>query len=176
MDDVRIGDRQDHAGAAGAQEPVDDGTQVDDVRRAVGTRLGVHAVVGGDAEHRAGTIEGVEVAVEHRVEVGRGRRARRVLVLDVVGERQVERVGSLAPEQLEPRGQHVLRELRAVDRRHGHRDEVGRAVDAVLGLRRLVRLLGREAHALHLVTEQAAELVLGRHDRRPRAGARERRQ
>ena len=49
----------------------------------------------GDAEHRAGPIEGVEVTVEHRVELGGGRRAGCVLVLDVVGERQVHGVRAL---------------------------------------------------------------------------------
>ena len=161
MDDVRIGDRQDHARAAEPDERVEQRTQVDDLRRAVGVGLGIHAVVGRDSQHRAGAVERVEVAVEHRVEGRRRRRAGGMLVLDVIGERQVHDVGPLALEQLEPGRQHVFRELRAVDRRHWHGDQVGGALDAVLALRCLVGLLGREADAGHPVAEQSTKLVLG---------------
>src|SRR5206468_3103422 len=70
-----------------------------------------------------------------------------------------------------------LAEVGAVDRRQRPPDEGEGVGDAMLGLRRLVRLLRREADAPgHPVTEQPPQLVLGRHHRHRGAGARQPRQ
>ena len=105
-----------------------------------------------------------EVAVHHRVEVVGGGGPGRLLVLDVVGRRQVHHVGTLALHQLDAGGEHELGQPGAVDRRHVHADQRGHAVDAVGGARRLVGLFRREADAGHPVAEQGAQLVLGGDD------------
>ena len=49
MDDIRIGDRQDHLGLAGAKASVEHILQIDDVGLAIGEMLVLHAVIGDDA-------------------------------------------------------------------------------------------------------------------------------
>ena len=96
-----------------------------------------------------------------------------MLVLDVIGEREVHHVGALALEEGQARRQHVLGELGAVDVGHGHRHQVGHALDAVLGLAHLRGLLRGKADAVHAVPEQPPELVLGGDDHGPGAGPRQ---
>ena len=69
VDDVRIGDRQDHARARRAVRRVEHVLQEDDVRPAEGVGLRVHAVIGGDDDGRAQRVELREIAVHHRVEL-----------------------------------------------------------------------------------------------------------
>ena len=156
VDDVGIGDRQDHARPARAQPRVEHILKIDDLRPSRRVGLGVHAVVGGERDRRAEAVEPREVAVHHPVEGVGGRRARRVLVLDVVGGRQVHDVGSPRLHEPDARREDELAEVGAVDGRQRPAHERQRVGDAVLRLGGLVGLLGREADALHLVTEQAS--------------------
>ena len=129
--------------------------------------LGVHAVVRGERDGAAERVQAREIAVHHGVErIGR-RRARRGLVLHVVGGREVHQIRAIALHQLHARGKHEFRQLRAVHRRHRHADERDG---------RRIRLLRGEAGALQLVPEERAQLVLRRDHRHLRARVRERRQ
>ena len=172
VDDVGVGDRQDHPGAAGAEPGVEQVLEVEHVGGAVHAGLGVHAVVGGEGDDAAEGVELAEVAVHHPVEGVGALGAGRVLVLHVVGGREVHHVGpALVRHQLDAGGEHELRQGGAVDRGHRHADPLDHLVDAVLVLGRLVGLLGREADALHAVAEELPQLVLGG-DRRPGTGRR----
>ena len=101
-------------------------------RRAVlGVVLWLHAVVGGQRERGATRIELAQDNRPSSVESVRHRRAGRVLVLDVVGGREIHDVGPIGFEQLDAGGKDELAQLGAVDRRQRHADEVEHVVDAV---------------------------------------------
>ena len=93
-------------------------------------------------------IELGHVAVHHGVEVVGDRRAGRVLVLDVVGGREIHDLRPVALHQLDAGGEHELRQAGAVDVRHVHADQGVDVLDAVLGQGRLVGFLRGEAAGL----------------------------
>jgi len=66
MRDVGIGDRKNHA-KADAKFPHQQRFEVDDIRRTVRLLLGVHAVVGGDADDSAEIQEFAQFGVDARV-------------------------------------------------------------------------------------------------------------
>ncbi len=72
-------------------------------------RLCVHAVVRGHHEHRAERVELAQVPIEHRIKTVRVLVTRRVLVLNVVGGRQVQQIGAPRLQQLHSGGEHELR-------------------------------------------------------------------
>ncbi len=88
-----------------------------------------------------------------------------MLVLHVVGSGQVHDVRSACLHQLHARGKHELRQLGAVDARHGHADQLQYAADAVFGELGMIGLLCGEADAAQLVAEELAQLVFGRNHR-----------
>ena len=130
--DIGIGNREDHSRAARADPGVEQILQIDDVRRAVGTGLRVHAMVGSQREHCTRRVEPREVAVHHRVERVRAFTAGCELVLNVVGGRQVHQIRALRLHQLHACGEHELRELGAVYRRHRSPDESDYVLDTVI--------------------------------------------
>ena len=100
MHDVRIGDRQDHARALATEPLVKLILQIDHVGTRIEASLGVHPVIRRDHEHRAERVELAQIAIEHRIKAIRVFIARRVLMLDIVGGRQVQQVGALRLDQL----------------------------------------------------------------------------
>ena len=164
--DVRIGDRQDDARAGGAQPPIQHVLQVDHVRARIEPGLGVHAVIGGERDGAAQGIELAQVAVHHAVEGIGLLGARGVLVLHVVGGREVHDILGLRLHEparrrrtRTPTAPRCRRPAPACPTSCTH------ALDAVLGKAHLVGLLGGEADALELVAEELAQLVLGGDDR-----------
>mmetsp|Transcript_5274 Transcript_5274/g.19787 ORF Transcript_5274/g.19787 Transcript_5274/m.19787 type:complete len:465 (+) Transcript_5274:979-2373(+) len=175
VDDIGVGDGQDDAGRALAQRGVQRRLQIGDAGFAGGIGLGVHAVVGGQRKARAEGVELAEVAVQHRVEGIGARRARRAFVLDVVGGGQIDHVRLAGPQQGHAGSEHELAQRGAVDAGQRQADEAEGVVEAAVGPRGLVGLLGREADAAaQAVAEQAAQLVLGGDDRDAQARIRER--
>ncbi len=135
--------------------------------------LVLHAVVGDDDDDGAAGIELAQILVHHRVEAVGALRARRILVLHVVGGGEIHEVGLHAVKQLDARREDEFRKLRRIDVRHAHADEGADICDAVVGQVHLVGLLGREGHRRAVedeaLAEQQAQLVLGRHHGDPRA-------
>jgi hypothetical protein len=168
--DIRIGDGQDDAGPGCTQPRIEVVLQVDHVGPAVRAVLGVHAVIGGEHDGGAQGIEPRQIAVHHGVEIIRRRRARRGLVLDIVGGGQIHQIRPLLLHEFDPGEEHEFRQLRTVHGGNRHADALHHVFDAIVGQRDLVGLFGREADALHLVTEQPAQLVLRRDHRHFRAG------
>src|SRR5690606_1805297 len=167
---VGVGGGQHHPGGARAVPVVQQALRVDHVGFAVGVGLAVHAVVGGDHQHRAQFVDPPEVAVQHGVEVVGDRGAGGVLVLDVVGQRDVGEVGAVALQDLGAGGHRELAQPGAVHLGQVHADQVQDVLDAVVGEGGGVGLLRGEAHAAaaQAPAEQAAQLVLGG-DHRDRA-------
>src|SRR5690606_24817148 len=159
---VGVGDGQHHPGGARAVPVVQQALRVDHVGFAVGVGLAVHAVVGGDHQHRAQFVDPPEVAVQHGVEVVGDRGAGGVLVLDVVGQRDVGEVGAVALQDLGAGGHRELAQPGAVHLGQVHADQVQDVLDAVVGEGGGVGLLRGEAHAAaaQAPAEQAAPLVL----------------
>ena len=155
VDDIGVRDRQDHPSALTPEPFVEQVLQEDHVRARVQPRLGVHAVVCGHADHRTERVQSGQVPVHHRVEAVGVRIAGRVLVLHVVGGREVHHVGLAGFEQSHAGGKDELGQLGAVDVRDGHADQRQDVVDAVFLFADLVRLLGREADSLHAVARAA---------------------
>ena len=172
VDDVGIGDRQDHARRARA----DTRGRATSCRKTMFGRpkasvlafipwSAVSTIVAPSASSAR------EVAVHHRVEVVGGADAGRRLVLDVVGRRQVHDVGPLALAAASRRRRTRTRTAR----RCRPRAPACRPAPATssMPLRPRVAsagLLRREADARHPVAEQRAQLVLGGDDGDLRAG------
>ena len=91
-------------------------------------------------------------------------------VLHEVGQRQVEQLGCAPPQQLQPRVQHVDRQVRRILVGLAAADHALDVRDAVVGQRHPVGLLGREGDAVEPARQHQAQLVLGRHRRRLHAG------
>ena len=85
MHHVGVGDRQDNARRARRQQAIHFVLQVNDVGLASAVVLGVHAVIGGQRDHRAERVELRPVAIHHRVERVGAIAARGELVLDIIG-------------------------------------------------------------------------------------------
>ena len=117
MHDIGVGDRQNHPRLMLPEPHIERVLQVNHVRLARRAMFGIHAVIGGEHDRRSQSVEPREMAVDHRVEIIRHRRARRGLVLDVVGGREVHQIRPLALHQLDPRDEDEFRQLRAEHRR-----------------------------------------------------------
>ena len=158
---IGVGNGQQHAGAFMAQSLVQRILQECHLRAAQRIGLGVHAVVGGDTDHRTHGVQLAQVAIHHGVEgIGIGR-ARRVLVLHIVGGGQIHQIRPLAAHQHHASGKHEFRQVGAIDRRQRQahlRQHIGDAVRFQAGL---VCMLCRKADAFELVAQQGAQLVLG---------------
>ena len=162
VDDVGVGDRQDDVvlvNTGGGQHVF----QVVDAGRAVGVVLVVHPVVGDHADDVAEVEVVAEQLVEAAEEAVGHRAAGRLGVLDEVGRRQVEQVerpDGAADGQTDL--QRVVAHVPLIRSRVRPADECDHVGDPVGRQRTLVRLLG--AGRRHVaVGEQAAQLVLGRH-------------
>ena len=109
MNDVGIGDRQDDARRAGAVPRIERVLQKHDVGPSERIRFRVHPVVGGKDNGCAQHVELPQARVEHAGKRIRGGRPRCMLVLHVVGCRQIHDVGPLAFHQRHARVEHELR-------------------------------------------------------------------
>ena len=172
--DIRIRDRQDHAGFVFSEPRIEGVLQVDHVGSAVRAVLGVHAVIGRDDDGGSELVEPREIPVDHRVEIIGRRRAGSGLVLDVVGRGEIHEVGPLFLHELDAGDEDEFRQRRAVHGGQRHADALEHALDPVLRQRDLVGFFGGEANTLHLVAQEFAQLVLRRDDGhlRPRLGKR----
>src|SRR4029077_18780705 len=106
------------ARAARTDPAIENVLEINDVRARIETRLRVHAVVGGNGNGAAASLELGEVAVHHAVEGIRIGRARRVLVLDEVRGREIHDIRTRGAHEFHTRGEDELRELGAVHARH----------------------------------------------------------
>jgi hypothetical protein len=107
-------------------------------------RLVVHAVVGGQRHRGAEIGEAAEGVVDAAVELVGHRVAGRVLVLDVVGQRQEHQLGP-ARSAAHAGFQHEQRQLHRVHVGLRHAHQLEHVLDAVVGQRAAVGELGREA-------------------------------
>ena len=169
--DVGVGDRQDdpRPDAAVRERALEEAH----VRAAVGLDLGVHAMVGGDPENRAAPVELPDQGIEPRVEAVRLGTAGWILVLDVVGCREVELIEAPGIEQPDPGLEAVDARLRVVDVRMGAPHQLAQVLDPVLGGGSGVGLLDRETDPAQVLAEQPPQLVLDRDRRHRLVGAAE---
>ena len=166
MGDEPVGDRTDDRAGAFAEPRIEDVLEPDDVRGAVRVGLVVHPVVGRQRDRGAERVEPPEHRVHVPVVAVSLRLAGRVLVLDVVGQREVEHVRLAPLQQPDPRLEHEERELGRVHVGQRHADELEHVLDAVLLERTLLRALRGEVDAatreVHVLAELPAQLVLRR--------------
>ncbi len=154
-----IGYRADHPGLAGAEFGIENVLQVDDLGRAVGLRLIVHAVVGSHADDRAQFGKTADLLVDAAVELVRHRVAGRVLVLDVVGQRKEQHVGFVSFQQLDAGFENEQRKVHRVHVGLRHADQIEYVLDAVLGQGAAVGELGRKADVAARQVEVLAQLL-----------------
>ena len=103
MHHIGVGNWQDDASAAHTKRAIKPVLQVNHIRRAVHRDLGVHAVVGRQRDYTPHSIELAQVAVHHCVKRVGTVSARCVLVLHIVGRRQIHHVGTHAAHKLHAR-------------------------------------------------------------------------
>ena len=175
MNDIRIGNRQDDARGAGAVPRIERILQEHDVGTAERVGLRIHSVIGGQYDGGAEHIEPAQACVENPRECVGGRGSRRVLVLHIIGRRQIHDVRPLALEQRDAGVEHEFRQRGAVHRRQRHPRQSQRVRDAVFRERHLIGFFRRKADALEPVTQQRSQLVLRRDDRDFGAGIGKRR-
>ena len=102
----RVGDRADHPHGAGAETLVERVLEKDDVGCAVGQRLVVHPMVGDEPDDGAERDKSSHLVVDRAVKgVGLGI-ARRMRMLDIIRQRQIEQIGVPALEQRDPGIEH----------------------------------------------------------------------
>ena len=168
--DVRIGDRADNA-ATVAELAGQLSLEKNDVRASVSVALGVHAVVSGDTDDGTQLEQPPDLGVNRAVKLARLGGLRRELVLHVVGQREVEKIGATGGEQFHADTQGVQAGFAGVDGglRPGERLNV---IDAVDLQAHVVGLLGGDGDAVHALGEQFSQFVLGRDHRDPAAGGR----
>ena len=160
-----IRDRADHAGGVGPESGVEFILNEDNVGLAFWQGLVVHAVISGECEHGTGLHQSPEAGVDLREELGRKGRARRVLVLDVVGQRQEHQVGAIALQQSNAGFEHEQREVHRVHPGLGHAHQRQYRLDAVFGHRARIGFLGGKADIapgkVQPLAQLQAQLVLG---------------
>ena len=170
MNHIGVGDRQDHPGPRRAEPVIQQLLQVNHPRPAGLVMFRVHAVIGGQRDGAAECVELGPVAVHHGVEGVRIVGARRVLVLNIVGCREIGDVRAPTLHQGNTSGEYELAEIGAVDRGQrpaGHPEHV---LDAIVIEGRLIRLFRRKTDSPQFVAEQPAQLVLGGDHGDPGAG------
>ena len=170
MNDVRIRDRQNHAGRARAVPRIERILQEHDVRPPEGVGLRIHPVIGGKDDGGAQHVETAQAGVEQTGECVGFRRARCMLVLNIVGRRQIHDVRAVAFEQSDACLEHEFGQCGAVDGRQRHSRQRQRIGDAVLLDGHLIGSFRRKTDTLETVTEQRPQLVLRRDHRHLRAG------
>ena len=177
MADESVRDGADDRARPPAELPVENVFQPHHAGRAVLVALVVHAVVGGERHGRAQLLEPAEARIHFRIEAVGLPVPRRIGVLDIVGEREVEDIRAALLEQLQPRIEHEEGKVRRIHVRQRLADKAERVLDAVLLHGAAVGMLRGEAdravREVHALLELAAELVLGGDGGDPQAGARE---
>ncbi len=172
----RVGDRTDHPHRAGAKPVVEHVLQKDDMRAAVGKRLVVHPVVGGDPDDAAKFDEARDAPVELLVKRQRLRLVGGVAVLHVVGQRQIEEFGAAVLDQPDPGIEHEERQIGGVHVGLFPSDQRLDLAYPVLVDGAAVGEFRRKADALHVVAQHPAQLVLGGDRCNRHAGLRHRRE
>src|SRR5580698_4000113 len=157
----RIGDRADDAHGAGSEARIQFVLQVDDIGRTVAGGLVIHPVIGRDRNGGAERDQLGDAGVDRLVVSVGLRLAGRVLVLHIVGGRQIHQVGLDRREKLyagieykQRKVRRVLVGLRSPDKFFDVFNSVVRKIGAV-------RVFGRKTDTRHFIGQDLEQLVLG---------------
>ena len=140
-----VGDRADDTHRAVPDMRVQDVLEVEDMRAAVIERLVVHAVIGGDRDDAAEFGKARQALVERPVKGERLRLVGRVAVLNVIGQREIEELGTTVFDEADTGIEHEQRQIGRIHiglRAPDHRLDIGAAV---LLFGTAIRVLRREA-------------------------------
>ena len=148
----RVGNRTDHPHRSSAETAVELVFEENHIGLAIRQRLVVHAMVGDETDDGAQFDKAPYAIIDRPVESIRFRRSRRVRVLHIVRERQIEQPSHAAFEERDPGVEH---EQRQIGRIHVGPAATDQRFDLGIGI------FGRKADAVEVAPEQLAQFVLG---------------
>ncbi len=164
----RIGDRADHAAGIGAEPRVQQIGHEHHVGRAVGPRHVVHAVIGGRRHHAAEVAQRPEPRIDRAQEPARLLAFRRMTVLHIVRQRQIEQPRAAALHQPHPRIQHEQRQIGRILIGRSPSDQGAQIVDPMRRHPRPIGALGGGGDSAvaddKSLCQSLAQLVLGGDD------------